>query len=174
MPQVQSKLRDFASPSCLRFEFGTIKLPKVQIGTLACRKCRLENGTQSQTMRLGIGFVIGSAHLPVSSRAQGLIFGVLLSLPPTPSSPKPLRQSLSWAPSVERPHCRQVGRLSQRGHLSMLLRKTSSEFVILTQIAGVLKRRCSIQRYAVWFVLACSDLFALLNSPAVDFSKSSR
>ena len=31
--------------------------------------------------RFAIGFVIGSAHLPVPSWAQGLIFGVLLSLP---------------------------------------------------------------------------------------------
>ena len=33
------------------------------------------------TSRFAIGFVIGSAHLPVPSWAQGLIFGVLLSLP---------------------------------------------------------------------------------------------
>ena len=33
--------------------------------------------------RFAIGFVIGSAHLPVPSWAQGLIFGVLLSLPDT-------------------------------------------------------------------------------------------
>ena len=31
--------------------------------------------------RFAIGFVIGSARLPVPSWAQGLIFGVLLSLP---------------------------------------------------------------------------------------------
>ena len=31
--------------------------------------------------RFAIGFVIGSANLPVPSWAQGLIFGVLLSLP---------------------------------------------------------------------------------------------
>jgi hypothetical protein len=31
--------------------------------------------------RFAIGLVIGSAHLPVPSWAQGLIFGVLLSLP---------------------------------------------------------------------------------------------
>jgi len=31
--------------------------------------------------RFAIGFVIGSAHLPVPSWAQGLIFGVLLSPP---------------------------------------------------------------------------------------------
>src|SRR5258708_15521392 len=31
--------------------------------------------------RFAIGFVIGAAHLPVPSWAQGLIFGLLLSLP---------------------------------------------------------------------------------------------
>ncbi|HYY42179.1 MAG TPA: hypothetical protein VE775_05560 [Pyrinomonadaceae bacterium] len=31
--------------------------------------------------RFAIGFVIGAAHLPVPAWAQGLIFGVLLSLP---------------------------------------------------------------------------------------------
>lgn len=31
--------------------------------------------------RFAIGFVIGAARLPVPSWAQGLIFGVLLSLP---------------------------------------------------------------------------------------------
>jgi hypothetical protein len=35
----------------------------------------------SHSLRFAIGFVIGSAHLPVPSWAQGLIFGVLLSLP---------------------------------------------------------------------------------------------
>jgi hypothetical protein len=31
--------------------------------------------------RFAIGFVIGAAHLPAPAWAQGLIFGVLLSLP---------------------------------------------------------------------------------------------
>ncbi|MEK6320938.1 MAG: hypothetical protein AABN33_04570 [Acidobacteriota bacterium] len=31
--------------------------------------------------RFAIGFVIGAARLPVASWAQGLIFGILLSLP---------------------------------------------------------------------------------------------
>jgi hypothetical protein len=31
--------------------------------------------------RFAIGFVIGAAHLPVPPWAQGLIFGILLSLP---------------------------------------------------------------------------------------------
>jgi hypothetical protein len=31
--------------------------------------------------RFGIGFVIGAARLPLPSWAQGLIFGILLSLP---------------------------------------------------------------------------------------------
>jgi hypothetical protein len=31
--------------------------------------------------RFAIGFVIGASHLPVPPWAQGLIFGVLLSLP---------------------------------------------------------------------------------------------
>jgi hypothetical protein len=51
--------------------------------------------------RFAIGLVIGSAHLPVPSWAQGLIFGVLLSLPPMPLLPKPLCQSLSLALSAE-------------------------------------------------------------------------
>jgi len=31
--------------------------------------------------RFGIGFVIGAARLPLPSWAQGIIFGILLSLP---------------------------------------------------------------------------------------------
>src|SRR3954451_9487590 len=37
--------------------------------------------TRAFINRFAIGFIIGAAHLPMPSWAQGLLFGILLSLP---------------------------------------------------------------------------------------------
>ena len=50
--------------------------------------------------RFAIGFVIGAARLPVPSWAQGLIFGILLSLPDAIIT-KALRQFLFLEPWAE-------------------------------------------------------------------------
>jgi len=63
--------------------------------------------------RFAIGFVIGAARLPVPSWAQGLIFGILLSLPDAIITQAFCADPRSWRcrRNYHRDYCRQVGRL---------------------------------------------------------------
>ena len=60
--------------------------------------------------RFAIGFVIGAARLPLPSWAQGLTFGILLSLPDAIITKTYAPGRRRW--SYHRTHCWQVGSVS--------------------------------------------------------------